>query len=131
MPTAPRPSLKILIIDDDEDIRDIAMMCLEMDPGFITRAVESGKEGLLVAAQWQPDLILIDVVMPEMDGPATVQRLARDLRTRHIPVVFLSARSDTEAVAKAMSLTIAGIITKPFDPVTLAELVRSHAEPKR
>ena len=128
MSIAPSRSLKILIIDDDDDIRDIALICLERDPGLTTRAVESGSAGLAMAAQWQPDLILLDIVMPEMDGPMTVKKLACDPLTRQIPVVFLSARSDTHALAAAMSDSIAGIIAKPFDPVTLAQQVRHHAE---
>lgn len=121
-------SLKILIIDDDEDIREIALICLEMDTGLCSRAVGSGCEGLIVAAQWQPDLVLVDVVMPVMDGPTTVQRLAEDPLTRHIPVVFLSARTDTQALARGLAGAIAGIIAKPFDPATLAQVVRHHAE---
>lgn len=131
MPTQPSHPPKVLIIDDDEDIREIALMCLERDAGFVARAVSGGREGAVAARQWQPDMLLIDVVMPDLDGPATVELLAQDPETRNIPVVFLTARSDARDIERFMALGIAGVIPKPFDPIALADLVRSHFEALR
>lgn len=122
----PSRPLRILIVDDDEYIREIALMCLARESGFDARAVGSGAEAIQMAGDWQPDLILLDVVMPHMDGPTTAQRLAGSLRTRGIPVVFLSARSDTDEIVRQLALPIAGIIAKPFNPIALPELVRGH-----
>jgi CheY-like chemotaxis protein len=118
--------VKVLIVDDDEDIREIALMCLERDSRLEVQAVGSGREALGLAIKWQPDLMLLDVVMPDLDGPATVGRLRLHPLTRSIPVVFLTARSDGQDIAEFMALGIAGVITKPFDPIALPDLVHNH-----
>ena len=93
------------------------------------RGCGSGADGLVAAAEWHPDLILLDVMMPVMDGPATLAHLREDPRTADIPVVFMTARVQKQDLAHFKSLGAAGVITKPFDPMTLAAAVRSRMTP--
>jgi CheY-like chemotaxis protein len=81
---------------------------------------------LVIAAEWLPDLILLDVMMPAMDGPATLARLRDDKRTAGIPVVFMTARAQAREIRLLSSLGAAGVMEKPFDPMTLAALVRTY-----
>jgi CheY-like chemotaxis protein len=109
---------RILVIDDQDDIREIAALSLESGAGWQTISAASGKEGLQRALDEQPDAILLDVMMPGMDGHATLAQLRRNEGTRDIPVIFLTAKtrigSDGECAAQ-------GVIFKPFDPITLAD----------
>jgi CheY-like chemotaxis protein len=119
-------SLRVLHIDDESDILDIVSASLGLDPEIDVRDCESGADGLVVAAEWRPDLILLDVMMPVMDGPATLVHLRENPRTADIPVVFMTARVQQQDLANFKSLGAAGVITKPFDPMTLAAAVRSQ-----
>ena len=78
------------------------------------------------AIDWEPDVILMDVMMPVMDGPETLSHLRENARTAKIPVVFMTARAQTREVEHFLSLGAAGVITKPFDPMTLAAAVRAY-----
>ncbi len=114
---------RILIIDDEEDIRDITQLGLEMSVGWQVLTVSSGQEGLAVAAAEQPDAILLDVMMPEMDGRVTFANLQANPQTQNIPVILVTAKiqaSDQESFA---NLGIAGVLTKPFRPMILAEQI--------
>ena len=111
---------RILYVDDDDDIREIALMALELASEFEVRACASGQEALREAAAWRPDLILLDVMMPEMDGPETLRRLAASQETAAIPVVFITARTQTHEVQRYLEIGAVGIIAKPFDPMALA-----------
>ncbi|RWG76284.1 response regulator [Mesorhizobium sp.] len=115
---------RILYVDDEDDIREIAQMSLELDPQFEVRSCASGVEALTDAADWQPDLILLDVMMPDMDGPETLQRLAGSPLTASIPVVFITARTQTHQVERYLAMGAVGVIAKPFDPMVLAGEVR-------
>jgi CheY-like chemotaxis protein len=117
---------RILHVDDEADIRAVVEMSLGLDSHFTTRNVESGKEALAVAAEWMPDIILLDVMMPAMDGPATLARLRADKRTADIPVVFMTARAQARELELLNSLGAMGVIDKPFDPMTLAAVVRTY-----
>ena len=86
---------RILIIDDEDDIREVAGMSLETVAGWTTMAARSGQEGLKIAAEQQPDAILLDVMMPDMDGPSTFRNLQDLETTRSIPVIFLTAATTT------------------------------------
>ncbi|MBZ9763987.1 response regulator [Mesorhizobium sp. CA8] len=116
---------RILYVDDEDDIREIAEMSLELDPQFEVRSCSSGAEALVVAADWQPDLILLDVMMPEMDGPETLKRLAASPPTASIPVAFITARTQTHQVEHYLAMGAVGVIAKPFDPLALAGEVRT------
>jgi CheY-like chemotaxis protein len=120
---------RILHVDDEPDIREVVELSLGLDPHFAVQACGSGEEALAVAAAWMPDLILLDVMMPVMDGPATLVRLRENAKTAAIPVIFMTARAQAREVDRFRSLGAVGIIPKPFDPMTLAASVRSYVQP--
>jgi EAL domain-containing protein (putative c-di-GMP-specific phosphodiesterase class I)/CheY-like chemotaxis protein len=122
-------SFRVLHIDDDSHILDIVAASLGLDPEFVVRDCGSGADGLAVAAEWRPDLILLDVMMPVMDGPSTLRRLRKIPRTADIPVVFMTARAQTSELEHFKSLGFAGVIAKPIDPMTLAASVRNYIQP--
>jgi CheY-like chemotaxis protein len=111
---------RILIVDDEDDIREVAQVSLELVGGYEVMTASSGRAGLERARGSQPDAILLDVMMPDMDGPATLVELRADPTTSHIPVVFLTAKTQTAERQKLGQLGAAGILTKPFDPMQLA-----------
>lgn len=119
-------SVRILYIDDEADIREVAVLSLELDPDFTVRACASGAEGLAVAAEWNPHLILLDVMMPGMDGPTTLAKLREQPETADIPVVFITARGQSAEVERYLALGAKAVLAKPFDPMTLAASVREH-----
>lgn len=116
---------RILYVDDEDDIREIAQMSLELDPELEVRACGSGRDALMTAAEWRPDLILLDVMMPVMDGPETLARLRERPEGATVPVVFITARTQAADVERLKRLGAVGVIAKPFDPMTLAEQVRA------
>ena len=119
---------RVLHIDDEPDILDIVSISLGLDPEIALRCCNSGVDGLAAAVKWQPDLILLDVMMPVMDGPTTLEHLRENPRTADTPVVFMTARAQTREVDHLKSLGAAGVISKPFDPMRLAPLVRSYMQ---
>jgi CheY-like chemotaxis protein len=122
-------ALRVLHVDDDSDIREVVAMSLDLDPDFETQSCGSGEEALAIAAEWNPDIVLLDVMMPVMDGPATLLRLRQNPRTVGIPVVFMTARAQSRELDLFRSLGSIGVLPKPFDPMTLAASVRAHIEP--
>jgi CheY-like chemotaxis protein len=116
--------LRVLYVDDEADIREIAAMSLELDDSFEVRTCASGSEALQAAPDWKPDLILLDVMMPGIDGPETLAGLKADPRTAGVPVVFITARTQSYEIERFLSLGAIGVIAKPFDPMTLAEQAR-------
>jgi CheY-like chemotaxis protein/HPt (histidine-containing phosphotransfer) domain-containing protein len=123
--------IRILHVDDEPDIREVVDLSLGLDPDFTVLGCGSGKEALAVAAEWQPDFILLDVMMPVMDGPATLVQLRANAKTAGIPVIFMTARAQAREVDRFRSLGAVGVIPKPFDPMTLAASVRSYVQPPR
>jgi CheY-like chemotaxis protein len=121
-------SSRILYIDDEDDIREVAEMALELDPSFAVRTCGSGREGLAAAREWQPDLILLDVMMPELDGPGVLEILRQDPATAAIPVVFITARTQAHEVARLRELGARGVLAKPFDAMALAGEVRTFLD---
>jgi CheY-like chemotaxis protein len=119
-------ALRILHVDDEPDIREVVQISLGLDPDIALRACASGEEALVEAAEWSPDLILLDVMMPVMDGPATLAHLRDDPRTADIPVVFMTARAQTSEIEQFIALGARGVVSKPFEPMNLAALVRSQ-----
>jgi CheY-like chemotaxis protein len=117
---------KILYVDDEADIRDVAQMSLELDPEFDVRTCSSGRQAVSLAAEWMPDLILLDVMMPEMDGPTTLQALRDQPATADVPVVFITAKSQAAEVEALLRTGARGVIAKPFDPMALAASVKAH-----
>lgn len=108
----------VLIIDDDPDIRDLVQMSLERAEGWRVSLASSGEEGLVLAQETCPDVILLDVMMPGMNGPATFEALRARPSTRHIPVVLLTANPQADQRYQAQ-LQLSGIIAKPFNPFAL------------
>ncbi len=118
-------SLRVLHIDDEPDIRAVVALSLALDSEFEVRSCASGKDGLAAAAECQLDIILLDVMMPVMDGPETLRHLRENPKTADIPVVFVTACAQTREVEHFKSLGAAGVIAKPFDPMTFAASVRN------
>jgi two-component system, OmpR family, response regulator len=114
----------VLYVDDDEDIREVAMLALELDPDMEVRSESSGMAGLATANVWLPDAILLDVMMPTMDGPTTLILLKNSHSTRMIPVIFVTARAQSIEIEDFIRLGARDVITKPFNPMTLAADVR-------
>jgi len=121
-------SHRILHVDDEADIREIAVMCLELEPSFEVRGASSGAQALEIAGEWVPDLVLLDVMMPGMDGPETLQRLRADERTADVRVVFMTARTQSSDVQRFLGLGALGVIAKPFDPMMLAGEARGYLQ---
>jgi CheY-like chemotaxis protein len=121
-------ALRILHVDDEPDIREVVDISLGLNPNFEVRACSSGAEAIVAAAEWSPLLILLDVMMPEMDGPTTLAQLRKNPQTSEIPVVFMTARAQSREVKHFMALGARGVISKPFDPMTLASQVQSHLQ---
>jgi CheY-like chemotaxis protein len=117
---------RLLHVEDDPNIREVVEMSLALDPGIMLKSCASGADALVAATDWEPDVILMDVMMPAMDGPETLSRLRENARTAKIPVVFMTARAQTREVEHFLSLGVAGVIAKPFDPMTLAATVRAY-----
>ncbi|HEY8347968.1 MAG TPA: response regulator [Symbiobacteriaceae bacterium] len=112
---------RVLLIEDDPDIQKMVMLSLKFKGGHEVSVASSGQEGLEKAAAEHPDLILLDVMMPEMDGYETCRRLKEQSSTRDIPVVFLSARAQQSEIQKGKELGAIGYLVKPFDPMTLSD----------
>jgi CheY-like chemotaxis protein/HPt (histidine-containing phosphotransfer) domain-containing protein len=117
---------RILIVDDEPDIRKVIERSLARDGELELRTCASGHDGLAVATKWIPDLILLDVMMPGMDGPTTLSRLRDNPLTAAIPVVFLTARARSQELDYVASLGACGAISKPFEPKELRALVRGY-----
>ncbi len=113
-------SHRILIIDDEDDIREIAAMSLETVAGWEVVVANSGAQGLMRAASYKPDAILLDVMMPGMDGPTTFRELRKNPVTAHIPVLFLTAKVQAADRQRFADLGIEAVLVKPFDPMTLS-----------
>ncbi len=117
---------RILYVDDEDDIREVAAIAIGLDPELEVDTCASGAEALSRAAEWKPDLILLDVMMPGMDGPTTFARLREQEETARIPVVFITARTQAQEVQAYKALGARGVIAKPFDPMALAGTVKDH-----
>jgi CheY-like chemotaxis protein len=114
---------KILIIDDEEDIREVAALSLETVAGWTVIAANSGAQGLARAIEHQPDAILLDVMMPGMDGPSTFRELRKNPLTASIPVLLLTAKVQASDQRRFADLGVRAILFKPFDPLTLAQQI--------
>jgi CheY-like chemotaxis protein len=112
--------VKALIVDDEEDVRFVAQMSLERVGGMTVIQASSGEEGLERARTEQPDFILLDMMMPGMDGAATFLKLRAAPETSSIPVVFLTAKALAREVQRLKDLGARGVVLKPFNPMTLA-----------
>lgn len=123
--------LEILHVDDEPDIREVAAICLTIDPAIKVRSVGSGAEALaLLSTGWVPDVIMLDVMMPGLDGPGTLKGIRRSSAHAATPVIFMTARAQAHEQSRLVGLGAVAVITKPFDPMTLLQQVRSHLAPR-
>lgn len=113
----------VLVVDDDDMIREVAQVALETVGGWNVLSADGGAAALAQAAAHLPDAILLDVMMPDLDGIATFGRLREDPATRGIPVILVTAKRQVDGRQVWDGLPIAGVIPKPFDPMTLSEQV--------
>jgi CheY-like chemotaxis protein len=120
--------MKVLIIDDEEDTRSIASMSLSILGGLDVLEAESGHQGISMAEKEQPDVILLDMMMPVMDGSETLVALQSNPGTKNIPVIFLTAKAMTSEIERLKRMGAVGVLTKPFDPTVLANQVRAILE---
>ena len=114
---------RILIIDDEDDIREVAALSLETVANWEVITANSGRAGIESAAKEQPDAILLDVMMPEMDGPTTFQELRKRAETAGIPVLLLTAKVQGADQRRFAGLGVSAVLVKPFDPLTLAQQI--------
>jgi CheY-like chemotaxis protein len=121
-------SYRILHVDDDPLMRDVVELALGFDAEFVVMSCAGGEEALAAVPGWQPDLIILDVLMPEMDGPAVLARLRENPETAKIPVIFITGRAPAPERERLMALGAVAVIAKPFYPVKLAETVRRHLQ---
>jgi len=112
---------RILIIDDEDDIREVAALSLESIAGWTIYTASSGAEGIERAIKEQPDAILMDVMMPSMDGPTTFKQMQQTPEIAHIPVILLTAKVQGADQRRFAGLGVKAILFKPFDPITLSE----------
>ncbi len=114
---------RILIIDDEDDIREVAALSLEATAGWQILTARSGAEGIAIATAQHPDAILMDVMMPGVDGPTTFRAMQGNPAVSNIPVLFLTAKVQGVDQRRFAGLGVAAILFKPFDPLTLAQQI--------
>jgi CheY-like chemotaxis protein len=119
---------KIMYVDDEEDIRTVVEFALEDEEDFELKFCSSGQEALDAVDEYRPDLILLDVMMPAMDGPTTMRMLYETKGMAQVPVAFVTAKVHPAEVATLMDLGAIAVIAKPFDPMLLADQVRELLE---
>ncbi len=120
----PQPLCRILYVEDEPDIRMVARMALEAVGGFTVIACVSGQEALDAAPEARADLLLLDVMMPGMDGPGTLKALREIPATAHTPVIFMTAKVQAAEVALYKGLGALEVIPKPFDPMELSAQIQ-------
>lgn len=116
---------KILYAEDEDDIREIAVLAIEAIGGFEVAICNSGAEVFALTKEFQPQLILLDVMMPIMDGPTTLLTLKKDAQLKDIPVIFLTAKIMTDEVNRFKAMGAIDVIAKPFDPMTLSDQIQT------
>ncbi|MEM6295270.1 MAG: response regulator [Myxococcota bacterium] len=116
---------KVVLCDDDPDIRAIGEISLRDVGGWDVVCVNDGFAALTAAREEKPDLILLDIMMPRLDGPGTFEKLQADPQCADIPVVFMTAKAQRHELRGYTELGAAGVIAKPFDPLTLPDDIRS------
>ena len=113
----------ILVVDDDDSIREVASMTLQLLAGWQVTTAGSGSEALELLRELRPDAVLMDVMMPGLDGPSTVLRLRADPATADLPVIMLTAKDISADLRRELGLS--GLLAKPFDPLTLSDEISS------
>ena len=114
---------RILLIDDEDDIREVAALTLEATAGWEVVSADSGRNGIQAALAYKPEAILMDVMMPEMDGPTTFREMQKIPELADIPVILLTAKVQGVDQRRFADLGVAAVLFKPFDPMTLAQQI--------
>jgi DNA-binding response OmpR family regulator len=114
---------RILLIDDEETIQEVVQVGIEIEAGWQVAIASSGLEGIDLAQSQQPDAILLDVMMPDMDGISTLSNLKANAKTSAIPVIFLTAKTQATEKNELQNLGVVDVITKPFNSMTLASQI--------
>jgi len=115
---------RITYVEDEPDIREVTRITLETLGGFTLDICVNGAEAVAKTPAFEPDLILLDVMMPEMDGVETYERLRRNPALADTPIIFMTAKAQPEEIERYTALGCAGVITKPFDPMILSDEIR-------
>ena len=115
---------RILLVEDEPDIQTIAKLALKSIGGLTVHACSSGREALAAVTAFNPDCVLLDVMMPGMDGPTVLKALRALPACANTPVIFMTARVQPSEVAQYKELGALDVIAKPFDPITLADDIR-------
>ncbi|GMR21338.1 MAG: response regulator [Gammaproteobacteria bacterium] len=118
-----RPLKRILYVEDEPDIQAIAKLTLENIGQYDVKLCSSGNEALASIKGFEPDLVLLDVMMPEMDGPTTLKELRKLPEGKNLPIIFMTAKVQPSEVEHYKDLGAIGVIAKPFDPMTLSNTV--------
>ncbi|MCW8931382.1 MAG: response regulator [Gammaproteobacteria bacterium] len=120
------PSLeKILYVEDEPDIQAVAKLALETVGGYTVHICASGEDALNIVEEFNPDIILLDVMMPGMDGPSTLKAMREKSSLNNTPIAFMTAKVQASEIENFKSLGAVDIIPKPFDPMTLSEQVKA------
>lgn len=123
---------RILMVEDDVDIQTVARLSLEAVGGYVVEICSGGYEALGRVKEFAPDLVLLDVMMPDMDGPTVLQSLRSDPVTKDLPVVFMTAKAQAHEVASYKAMGALAVVSKPFDPMllpaTLAHIWQQYQE---
>jgi two-component system, OmpR family, response regulator len=114
----------VMYVDDEPDIREIVELSLGLSGELTVSLCESGVKALEVLETMRPDLVLLDVMMPGLDGPATLERMRQQEQTRTVPVIFMTAKALPQEIDRFMKLGAIGVISKPFDPMKLVQRVK-------
>jgi CheY-like chemotaxis protein len=123
--------MKVLIIDDEDDVRSVARLSLGRVGGMDVADVSSGAEGIAMARSWAPDFVLLDLMMPDIDGVETLQRLRAAPETAGIPIIFLTAKAMPAEIERLRDLGALDVVIKPFNPMSLAAEIRAILERSR
>jgi two-component system OmpR family response regulator len=115
---------RIMHVEDDPSIQAVAKVALEVVGGFIVETCSGGEDALKAFRHFSPQLILLDVMMPDMDGPSTLKRLQADYDLTQVPVVFMTAKVQANEIESYKDLGAADVVVKPFDPMTLSDQIR-------
>lgn len=116
---------KILYAEDEADIQSIAQMALEMMGGYQLKLCSNGQEAVDEVVAYQPDLILLDVMMPHLDGPGALKQIRAKPEVANIPIIFMTAKVQGSEIDELMALGATAVISKPFDPMNLPEQVKN------
>jgi DNA-binding response OmpR family regulator len=115
---------KLLLIEDEDDIREVTRVSLLLTQGWTVITANGGADGARLALEMEPEAILLDVMMPRVDGPSTLRLLQQQEATRSIPVIFLTAKVQAADRQRFLQLGVRGIIHKPFDPLILGQAIK-------